>query len=159
MKAKVGLKVSDVMLEDGTPLDQATFCNNTGIVMRECKFRVMREAVMEAYVGYRENVIYDKTTSDLATFLCRVKKGSRHIRKILSPTQVNNVPHNLVKFADTTDCVFNNVDAPLINGRGKYFLDNSTRTFLFKFHNNTLGINREFLILYIINHTRVPSVI
>jgi hypothetical protein len=47
-----------------------------------------------------------------------------------------------MKFAKTTDCIFNNKESPLINGlRGKSFFDNSTRTFLFKLHNNTLGIN------------------
>jgi hypothetical protein len=102
----------------------------------------MRDAVQGAYVRYRKNVFFDKTSSDIDGFLCRVKKGSRHIRKILSPSSLDFVPHNIMKFAETTDCVFDNVDAPLINGLwGKSFFDNSTRTFLFKLHNNTLGIN------------------
>ncbi len=136
------LTVSDIMLEDGTPLDQATFCNNTGIVMRNAKYRVMRDAVQEALARYRKNTIYDKTSADVGTYLCRVKKGSRHIRKVQVPIDLDFVPHNIMKFAETTDCIFNNVDAPLINGLwGKSFFDNSTRTFLFKLHNNTLGIN------------------
>jgi hypothetical protein len=148
------LKVSDILLDDGTPLDQATFCNNTGIVMRDGKFRVMRDAVEEAYLRYRKNVIYDKTSTDVTSFLCRVKKGSCHIRKILVPSQLDFVPHNIMKFAESTDCVFNNVDAPLINGLwGKSFLDNSTRTFLFKLHNNTLGINAR-LSHFVVNQSR-----
>jgi hypothetical protein len=136
------LKVSDIMLEDGTALDQVTFCNNTGTVMREAKFRCMRDAVLEAYTQYRKNELFDKTVSDVATFLCRVKKGSRHIRKILSPSQLDFVPYNIIKFAETTECVFNNKESPLINGLwGKSFFDDATRTFLFKLHNNTLGIN------------------
>jgi hypothetical protein len=134
------LKVSDILLEDGTALDQVTFCNNTGIVMREAKF--MRDAVLEAYARYRKNELFDKTVSDVATFLCRVKKGSRHIHKILAPSQLDFVPHNIIKFAETTECVFNNKESPLINGLwGKSFFDNATWTFLFKLHNNTLGIN------------------
>ncbi len=61
------LKVSDVLLEDGTALDLATFCNNTGIVIREAKFRCMRDAVLEAYARYRKNEPFDKTVSDTAT--------------------------------------------------------------------------------------------
>jgi hypothetical protein len=136
------LKVSDVLLEDGSALDLVTFCNNTGIVIREAKFRCMRDAVLEAFLRYRKTEPFDKTVSDTATFLCRVKKGSRHIRKILAPSQLDFVPHNIIKFAETTDCIFNYKESPLINGLwGKSFFDNATRTFLFKLHNNTLGIN------------------
>jgi hypothetical protein len=82
------------------------------------------------------------------------KKGSRHIRKILSPSQLDFVPHNIMKLAETTDCVFDNVDAPLINGLwGKSFFDNSTRTFLFKLHNNTLGINAR-ISHFVVNQSR-----
>ncbi len=136
------LKVSDILLEDGTPRELDSFCNNTGIQIKEGKFRVMRDAVVDASERYRKNSILDKTTADASTFLCRVKKGSRHIQKILSPAKSDTVPHNIVKFGETTDCFFNNEESPLINGLwGKSFFDNATRTFLFKLHNNTLGIN------------------
>ncbi len=79
------LKVSDIMLEDGTALDQVTFCNNTGIVMREAKFRVMRDAVLEAYARYRKNELFDKTVSDVATFLCRVKVVAIFVKYLPRP--------------------------------------------------------------------------
>jgi hypothetical protein len=73
------------------------------------------DAVLEAYLRYRKTEPFDKTVSDTATFLCRVKKGSRHIRKILAPSQLDFVPHNIIKFAETTDCIFNYKESPLIN--------------------------------------------
>jgi hypothetical protein len=117
------LKVSDILQEDGTPWELDSFCNNTGIQIREGKFRVMRDAVVDASERYRKNSIFDKTTANASTFLCRVKKGSRHIRKILSPAKSDTVPHNIVKFGETTDCFFNNEESPLINGcGGNHFL-------------------------------------
>ncbi len=136
------LKVKDIVKEDGTAWDHISFCNNTGINMRENKFRTMRDACLAARDRYRKIKPYDKTATDIGTYLCRVKKGSRHIRRIFCESTNESVPHNIVKFSETAEIVLNYEESKLINGLwGRSFFDNATRTFLFKLHNNTLGTN------------------
>jgi hypothetical protein len=136
------LQVKDIVREDGTAIDHAAFCNSTGINIRENKFRTMRDACLAAWNRYRKVKPYEKSSTDISTFLCRVKKGSRHIRNILTENNNDFVPHNLLKFAESTEIVINSEASKLINGLwGKSFFDNATRTFIFKLHNNTLGTN------------------
>jgi hypothetical protein len=60
-----------------------------------------------------------------------------------------------MKFSETVEIVIDNSAAPLVNGFwGKSFLDNSTRAFLFKLHNNILGINTR-LSHFVRNHSRI----
>jgi len=61
----------------------------------------------------------------------------------ITNTHANNyIPHNIIKFAQTTDSVINLEQSKLINCLWDLnFLDNHTRTFCFKLHNNTLGLN------------------
>jgi len=70
------------------------------------------------------------------------KKGSRIFRMLLAHSPKILIPHNIVKFSETTDCVIGKKTSDSLNKLWVYnFLDNATRTFLFKLHNNTLGVN------------------
>jgi hypothetical protein len=126
------LLVSDVVDVAGRPVSHQDFCNNTRIFLSENKFRVLRDACVSLVNRNIKEKIYDKTSCDIQTFLCRVKSGSKHIRKILRPNPQDTEPHNLIKFAESVEIVIDSNAAPYVNGFwGKSFLDNSTRTFLF----------------------------
>jgi len=72
------------------------------------------------------------------------KKGSRVFRKIINGEEQNYIPHNIQKFAETTECFIGLEKAQKLNSLwGNCFLDNGTRTFIFKLHNNTLGVNNR----------------
>ena len=149
------LKINEIISEDGTRVSFADFCTNTGILCTENKFMVMSDACIALINRNRKENNYEKTVCDLQTFMCRVKQGSKHIRKVLGPAPSGTVPHNLIKYGDSTEVVINSEAATLINGLwGKSYLDNSTRTFLFKLHNNTLGTNTR-LSHFVRNHSRI----
>jgi hypothetical protein len=79
------LLVIDVVDAAGRPVSHQDFCNNTRIFLSENKFRVLCDACVSLVNRNIKEKIYDKTSCDIQTFLCRVKSGSKHIRKILSP--------------------------------------------------------------------------
>jgi hypothetical protein len=75
-------------------------------------------------------------------FFSRWKKGSRKIRCLLSNENVDYIPHNMIKFAENTETVIGSDLAKLLNKSWNfYFYSNELRTFIFKFHNNTLPYN------------------
>jgi hypothetical protein len=149
------LKINDVINEDGTRIVYADFQAATGIMCTENKFMVLSDACLALVNRNRKEKIFDKTFCDIQTFMCRVKQGSKHIRNVLGPDPSGTVPHNLLKFSENTEIVINSTAAVLVNGIwGKSYLDNSTRTFLFKLHNNTLGINVR-LSHFVRNHSRM----
>jgi hypothetical protein len=87
--------------------------------------------------------------------MCSLKQGSKHIRKVLNPAPSGTVPHNLLKFAESTEIVIDSEAAILINCLwGKSFFDNGTQTFLFKLHNNKIGTNAR-LSHFVRNHLRI----
>jgi hypothetical protein len=116
---------------------------------------VISDACLALIDRNRKDNLFDKTVCDIRTFMCRVRQGSKHIRKVLGPAPSGTVPHNLIKFAECAEIVIDSSAAVVINGLwGKSYLDNSTRTFLFKLHNNTLGINAR-LSHFVRNHSRI----
>lgn len=79
---------------------------------------------------------------NVGQFLDKWKKGSRPFRKIICNQSIDQIPHNIVKYADTVDTVINLTKAKHLCGSWNIsFLDNQMRTFLFKLYNNTLGLN------------------
>jgi len=70
------------------------------------------------------------------------KKGSKTFRKVFTHRQCNSIPHNMVKYAETTESIIGIEKSMILNRTwGFNFLDNGTRTFIFKLYNNTLGVN------------------
>jgi hypothetical protein len=79
---------------------------------------------------------------DIRTFLNRAKKGSSRFRKILCRENLDYSPHNIIKFSSNTETIIGMELSKRVNVVWKNsFFNNSTRTFLFKLHNNTLGYN------------------
>jgi hypothetical protein len=149
------LKINDVISEDGSRIAYADFSAATGILCIENKIMVMSDACIALISRNRKDKNFDKTVCDIKNFMCRVKQGSKHIRKVLNPVPSGTVPHNLLKFAESTEIVIDSEASILINGLwGKWFLDKGTRTFLFKLHNNTIGTNAR-LSHFVRNHLRI----
>jgi hypothetical protein len=73
----------------------------------------------------------------------KTKKLSRYIRNLWEGEVVRTeIPHNIRKYSDNTEMLINLEDSIILNGLWGYsFWDNSTKTFIFKLHNNTLGYN------------------
>jgi hypothetical protein len=78
----------------------------------------------------------------LLTFVNRSKKGSRRFRKVLEHAETNYIPHNLVKFSSNLEVTIGLDVSKKVNSLwSHHFFNNSTKTFVFKLHNNTLGYN------------------
>ncbi len=72
----------------------------------------------------------------------RIKKGSRNIRSILENNQNSIVSPNMLIFGELTETIIN-VDSSIVlnSSWGITYLHNSARTFIFKLHNASLGLN------------------
>ncbi len=118
------------------------FRNNTGMPVSLFQYQMLKGMVETAMVRYRKQTTVEQTTVDVATFVNRSKKGSKRFRKILTITVPDYVPHNIVKFRDNVDVVVGLDCAKKLNSLwNTSIFSNSTRTFLFKLYNNTLGFN------------------
>jgi hypothetical protein len=78
----------------------------------------------------------------LQTFVNRFKKGSKNFRRVLTGNLREEIPRNVNTFAANTQTYIGLEMGRKINKLwGLSFLDNDTRSFLFKMHNNILGLN------------------
>jgi hypothetical protein len=102
----------------------------------------MRRACAEALDRHKKETQNEKKSTDLRTFVNRFKKGSKNFRRILTGTLREEIPRNIQTFAASTQTFIGLEMGRNINKLwGLNFLDNATRSFLFKLHNNTLGLN------------------
>jgi hypothetical protein len=89
----------------------------------------------------------------IETLLFRKKKGSSHIKKILSAKKTLGIPHNINKFANNMDIIVSGEQSKFLNiFWTSSFLSNHDKTFFFKFHNNTLGYN-NVVAHFVRNHS------
>jgi len=93
--------------------------------------------------------------SDTAQNFCmRIKKGSKRFRNIIEGKTVYIISSNISRFADLTDTIINVDNAVKLNSQWAFnFYNNSMRTFLFKLHNNLLGLNSR-VANFVRNHPR-----
>jgi hypothetical protein len=78
----------------------------------------------------------------LEVFFRNWRKGSKKMRIFLSGSLKPTVSHNLIKFAETVETVIPVTCATHLNNIWSIrFFSNNVRVFIFKLHNNTLGIN------------------
>jgi hypothetical protein len=115
---------------------------NTRIHFTIFTFKTIVGLIRTAKTKYCKNTTNEKKTCDIRTFINRTKKGSSRFRKILSKESLDYIPHNIVKYSSTTETVIGLENSKKLNLAWRYsYLNNSTRTFLFKLYNNTLGYN------------------
>lgn len=78
----------------------------------------------------------------MSTYIGRKAKGCKRYRSKILGKPVENIPHNMVKFSETTETVIGLDSSKFLNGIwNRSCLSNQMRTFLFKLHNNTAGYN------------------
>ena len=121
---------AELNTELGFTVTQAAFLNISGMI-----------ACAEIRYG---RGISNRETIHIGTFVSRGNTGSRKYRKIMDEFIQPNISHNINTFARTTEIVIDYKDSMKVNSmwwRG--YFSNSTRTFLFKLYNNTLGLKHR----------------
>jgi hypothetical protein len=122
--------------------DKDTFQNETGVLLTDVKFGVLLGAARNAITNFKKNDVNEKRTDRIQDFCMRIKKGSKKFRKILTNVGGVGVSGNMQRYADLTDVIINQENSEKLNSLwGNSYLCNHTRTFLFKLHNNLLGLN------------------
>ena len=72
----------------------------------------------------------------------RIKRGSKRVRKILSGKNDECISCNISKYAELTETIIHLENSKILNSSCWYnYFHNSTKTFIFKLHNNLLGMN------------------
>jgi len=136
------LTMDKLLGENDTVKSKNQFENATGIFLTDIKFNKLRCLARSSLLKYVKNTTEEKKTDTVKNFLMRTKRGSKRIRKILSGKHECIVSPNILKFAELTDTFINSSQSKILNlSWGFGYLHNSMRTFIFKLHGNTLGIN------------------
>ncbi len=144
--------VRDIFIENNY-VGLNIFRHNTGVPVTLFQYQMLKGIVETALVRYRKHVQLEQTTVDVATFINRSKRGSKRFRKILTCAVNDYIPHNIVKFRDNVDVVVGLECAKKLNSFwNTNIFSNSTRTFLFKLYNNTLGFNNA-VAHFVRNHS------
>jgi hypothetical protein len=136
------LQVLDFLPEDGLPLSYEAFCRAKEMVIPEQKFRILSRTCINASDRFKKEDVKDKSIEGIDEACKWRKKLSRYVRILFQGELSNETSKNLKKYADITETICSLDDSRLLNSTwGFNFFDNSTKTFLFKLHNSTLGYN------------------
>jgi hypothetical protein len=148
-----GLKVSDFINRENRVLPMARVSELTQIPFDVFTFQTIVGLITAAKTKYKKNDESDKTSCEIRTFINRSKNGSSRFRKVLCKDSLDYIPHNIVKFSNNTETIIGLDNSKKLNLAWKNsYLNNSTRTFLFKLHNNTLGYNHA-VAHFVRNHS------
>ncbi len=130
------------MNPDLNPKTKLEFEASSGIILTELKFNKLRGLARNSVVQYLKMDNNDKKTDSVRNFCMRIRKGSKKYRKIITGKESSVISTNILRYADILDQVIDLESSVRLNNQWGYnFLDNSTRTFIFKLHNNLLGTN------------------
>jgi hypothetical protein len=136
------LTVEKIINKNGTSKSINEFSQTTGIRITEEKFSILRRACLESFQRNRKELSTEKISVDLTTFCNRFRKGSKNFRKILSGPLEEIISRNISVFADLTQTIIGLDKARKLNAFWGYgFLSAEMKTFMFKLHNNILGLN------------------
>jgi hypothetical protein len=137
------LRVDDFMSGE-TFLSFERFTVRNNLAIDQLTFLRCKRIINTARIKYGNNIREGTTGTDIVTFLHRSKKGSGRLRKVLCSENFAYIPHNIVKFASNMEFLAGEENAKKINSVWyRNIFSNSTKTFLFKLHNNTLGYNNS----------------
>ncbi len=147
------LTTLDMLTNDGRTVTRETFTERTGLAVSIQTFRLLKGLMETARVQYQKNDLIDRTTVNIQMFLNRARKGSKLYRLILTATQDDYIPHNIVKFSNNMEINVGLECSKIVNSLWcTTSLTNSTRTFLFKLYNNILGYNNA-VAHFVRNHS------
>jgi len=148
------LTISDLINPELIPNTKAVFEVNTGIELSNIKFLRLRNLAATAVNTYRKIDNNERRRDTVRNFCMRIKRGSKKYRKIISGKTPFTISTNITRYSDIIDQVINLDNSVRLNTQWSCnYLDNSTRTFLFKLHNNLLGTNTR-VAHFVRNHPR-----
>jgi hypothetical protein len=137
------LKLSQFLDQNNNCFDQATVEQLIGFHIPNEKF----DNIRRCFNTISENIARPfsaGTCVELKTFCNRFKKGSKSFRKILSDPVPDEIPRNIITYAENTQTIIGLEMGRLLNGFwGFTFFSNNMRLFLFKMHTNILGLNNR----------------
>jgi hypothetical protein len=138
----LGLRYCDFYKDDGTMVQARDVIAATGIQFTAMQLLTIRSACSVLKERCSKQEIAEKKHCSIDEFLIRHKKGSGHIRKILSAYAEIGIPHNVNKYSDNMDIVISVAQSKFLNKLWSLnIFTNAEKTFFFKLHNNTLGYN------------------
>ena len=147
------LTVDSILNLNGTTKSKLEFENITGIILTENKYNKICGLVRTAVRTFSKNTVTEKKSDTVQNFCMRIRRGSKKYRKIIEGPVELHISSNIKKYSDLIDGVINLESSVRINCQWTpTYLDNSTRTFLFKLHNNLLGLNSR-VAHFVRNHS------
>jgi hypothetical protein len=136
-------KMSDLLNAQNTMIDMEALNRLLGFVIPEEKYNNIRRCINDLS-GAIVRPIAPNSCTELTTFCNRFKRGSKPFRRILDGPAREEIPRNIQTFAAGTDTIIGLEMGRIINGLwGFSFFFNNMRVFLFKLHNNILGLNNR----------------
>jgi len=142
-KAKIlNLKINDFYVNKDQLVRYENFCNTFDIALTREQFNKLKDMCIMAKKKYSKKDANKTKCEKLSDFLHKRKRGCKRYRKRFIGHVEEFIPHNMVKFSETTETVIDLLTAKKLNSIwANNALGNGTRTFLFKLHNNTAGYN------------------
>jgi len=138
----MSLKVRDFFLNKDSLIRLEGFCANTNLQLTRDDFNTLKSTCSMAKTKYSKKESSKEKCVELSDFLNRRKKGCKRYRKMIVGDDLSYIPHNMIKFAETTETIIDLETSKKLNSMwANTALGNSTRTFIFKLHNNTAGYN------------------
>jgi hypothetical protein len=137
------LKLSQFLDQNNNCLDQANAEQLLGFRIPNEKFDNIRRCFNTISANI-ERPLAPGSCVELKTFCNRFKRGSKSYRKILSDPVPDEIPRNIITYAENTQTIIGLEMGRLLNGFwGFTFFSNNMRLFLFKMHTNILGLNNR----------------
>jgi len=131
-----------LILRNNTISCKQEFQRKTGILISDLKYQKLRGLALASLQKYRKNDVKTQKVDTIQNFVMRIKNGSKSVRKILHGGPQKIVSPNIFKYAELTETIIDSAGSFLLNSSwGFSYLSNNFRTFIFKLHNNRLGIN------------------
>ena len=132
----------EMLVHNNTVRTKEEFEVLSGITVSNLRFAKLRGIANTALQNFCKVTHTGKRVDSVKNFCMRNKRGSKRLRSIISKEIYVGISQNICKFADITETIINEKFLKLLNcSWGFNYLPNSTRTFIYKLHNNILGIN------------------
>jgi hypothetical protein len=143
-KHKLGnLKVSHFLDANGLCTDNDTVTRLLGFQLPNVKYDNLRMCLNDISTEIARPIVPGSSV-ELKTFCNRFSRGSKPFRKLLTDMVPDEIPRNILTYAENTQTIIGLDMGRLINGLwGFTFFTNSMRLFLFKMHTNILGLNNR----------------
>jgi hypothetical protein len=137
-----GLRYDDFYTENNELIPYVTVQRKTGIPFSPMQIQIIRSFCTTARIKFSKKNENEQKVLDVRHLMTSKNKSSSRLRKILDFKYELGTPRNIKKFAENMDIIVNGEQSLLLNSLWTLnFFSNNMRTFLFKFHNNTLGYN------------------